>query len=166
MHVFGFEPLEHAGIARRKQGEVGLLLVAYEGLSQNLLRCVDDSVFEAQEKIEVAKAKIGIQYNGFLTLPGQGNAQIGCEGRFADTAFARADQDRSRGWRHGVPGSQGSLKGVSHSGQGIVPLCCRNDRGQWLGGFNHDFSIHDAGLLRKARLRLLVRSTGNAISDP
>ena len=67
-HVVGLEPVEHAGIAGRKQRQVGHLLVLHHrllepaGARQHLLGRFHDAVLETQQQIKVAQSEVCLLY--------------------------------------------------------------------------------------------------------
>jgi hypothetical protein len=60
------------------------------------LSCINNSVFESKQQIQVAQTEVGIQDNSAGTTLGEGYAQVGRKGGLTDAPLAGADQDRSR----------------------------------------------------------------------
>ena len=101
----GLEPLEHPRVARREQGQIGLLLVLHQGLlqpaslGQHLLSGVDDAVLQAQEQVGVPQTEVRVKNHGLGALASKGDPKVGRGRCFSNTAFARTDEDGS-GRRH------------------------------------------------------------------
>lgn len=64
---------------------------------EDLESSVVDTIFKAEKEVEVSKADIGVNGDDREAMAGEGDADVGSGGGFADAAFSGGDDDDSRG---------------------------------------------------------------------
>lgn len=63
---------------------------------EHLHHGVIDAVLETEEEVKVTEADVGVNGDGREAQTGEGEADIGCGGRFSDAALSGGDDHHSR----------------------------------------------------------------------